>query len=397
LPIEHEPKSGSRKPLHGVTFRQFTVTIILTGLVVVMAAAILQVAVFAQLSPILKESPALWWLRYLTWTPSTLRLVGGIIISVGLLDILIAQPQAIDYARERLDEALQGRTDEFRELFEELLQRNVDRKEFLSTLPEETLDRAHANIIRILTQQDFREMGHFYPILRSQIEPLLGGLHYEKQIMNIDNRFHLDGDLQYLESRRWTRTTFHTWSDASIDIGFERRLKPLGLQTPGWLYELESYVINGQSEDLPPMSSETEARGICVVRCEDIRTIRSGQVMTVERREIVRIPVDDTLQWHIREQRSLRELQVSCTFNQEVHPRLTVSGFQMDGRDFGASEGNQDCHLEWEGWMLPHHGFTISWNDPRTLGLFASPDRAPVETSETEEPSVASHSEGLVA
>lgn len=343
-----QARSESKK-LRGLIFKQWVVILFLAALALIGTSYYFE-------KP-LKDKGA-------SWVANLARYVGSLALGAALVDFAVGLPQVMDYATDRLDDALQGRSDEFRRLFEELLERNVDRIEFLSTLPSEKLEHAHANIIRILGKMEFRPTGRFYRTLRQDIEPLLGGLHYETQTCTFTNAFYQTDSLFYLDSVRWSRTEFHTWTGARIDVGFERHLQPLGDMPPEWLYELECYKVDDVEEPLPQMASSRAPSGAHIVVLHDERDITPGQVVVVERRERVRIPATDIIQWHVRPGRSLRHLNVVCTFtNASVFPKLHVKGFAEDNRQ--PSQGPSDCNVVWDGWMLPHHGFTISWNDPR--------------------------------
>ncbi len=298
-----------------------------------------------------------------------LDLLGGTLFVVGSVNILIEFKSAIAYARERLREALNEHSEEFKRLFDELLERDIDNKTMLEKIPDARLEKAHANIVKILSRSDFRERGMFYKTLRKDIEPLLGGVHYETANFVINNYFRKEGDLEYIESNRRIHFTIESHKEMGFDVIQERILWPVHGKTPEEIYQLDLVKVDDKvllSRDdgkleLHPHYEELKD-GECKYVFDGPKVvITPGKIFRMDINERVLVPKTDIISWTVRRGLSLRKLTVNCTFDEQCFPYLQIRGFPDEGQP-EPSAHEKSCDItDWNGWMLPFHGFTIKW------------------------------------
>lgn len=309
---------------------------------------------------------------------SGMNFIGSTLFIVGFVDILIEIPTFIGYINDRLREALKAHKSDFIAIFEELHQRDIDDKEFLARVSTSKLEKAHANIVRIISKADFKENGMFYTTLRRDIEPLLGSVHYESASFNITNKVIREAGAIYIESQRNIYFVFESHKVTDVAFEFQRTLRPLDGKDPSELFFYDKFEIDGdilldRSKgllDLHPAPDAQKDGNIRFSLDAGKRQIAPGQSIHVFRSERAYIPVTDVIMWRIRKGLSLRRLTVNCTFDEALYPHIYVNGFP--GYENEPPESEKYCGLEWNGWMLPYHGFAIDWSEPARETLLAS-------------------------
>ena len=203
----------------------------------------------------------------------------------------------------------------------------------------------------------------FYRTLSRVIEPLLGGPHIESLDTKIENNFVNKDGVACLVSDRTTTLVFHTNNDATIDVGFTREMRSIAGLANSSLYELRRLEVDG--DELPVASLEHEDRGATIqFRYVHDSAMVANDTLRVYIKERLVLPTNDVIYWKVREDRSLRRLNVHCKFDLPVHPQLLVYGFPADGAARRPNQYEDSCDIEWEGWMIPHHNFTIKWDSP---------------------------------
>jgi hypothetical protein len=148
-----------------------------------------------------------------------------------------------------------------------------------------------------------------------------------------------------------------------VNLGFVRRLRCIPGVEAEDLYRLQKLLVDGQPVDEWDLKNGDSPYGREVRLTAKVH-IEADQVLLVEREETVMVPVDDAFNWFVAEGKSLRRLQVTCTFDRDVFPQITANGIS-ENRDYPKMEKSRECSLDWRGWMLPRHGYVIWWSRPQ--------------------------------
>ncbi len=321
-----------------------------TQLILVLAMAV--IIYLGSGSPIVKGNPDF---------ANFLRVLGVSGLTLFLVNLLLELPDIRNY-NERL-------------LSIQLKKALIFDTSFLKNISRDKLEDAHANIVRILNGSTFYKNGAFYRNLRTQVEPLLGKIHYEKAKLIIKNQVVEYDGVKYIQSNRWIRYEFHTRCSERIDLGYGRMLKTLPGINDQEIYKLNYLCIDGQTPlidkkkgimSIQAESVEKEGGRISfkVPLIRDIEVVdeQRGKHVAVERDETVLLPLTDVYIWTVEEGKSLRDLDVEFSFKEEACPRIYVFGFP-DSNVQAAVMTDKEIHLSWSGWMLPHHGFFITWDN----------------------------------
>lgn len=292
-----------------------------------------------------------------------LRTIGASFFAVGFVDVLLGLPNFVKYMRSRIQEALIEHGPVFTQLFNDLLERDISSPGFLSTLSDEAIDKARHNLIVVREKADISATWQSSRTLANDIEPLLAGVTYKNLKVDVTNEVLRDRATPYIRSTRYYRAEYITQAERSLDLGFRRKLRPLDGFTSAEQYHLvELLVDNKPCDKTVTYAPADNGDGMATLELPCI--VRPGQTLVIERREVALLPASDIYIWVCRPQRSLLCLNVDCRFtNEDLYPLIAPLGFPK-GDGGKPREDAREAHLTWEGWMLPHHGFVLSWNDP---------------------------------
>lgn len=292
------------------------------------------------------------------------RAIGGSMLLAGMVSVGLEWQWTMEYVEQRLQGALNRHGPEFLALFDTLVSREIDSQAFLKNLSRDEpdkADRVHANLIKIANGIEFPVSGSFYRLLKRDIEPLLGLPHYEELDITIDNT--VIDEHHMLSHRTWT-ATLHSWTDVDMPLKYEKIFRAVDGVKPDELWQVLSFRIDGKPAELPLKPAELTPHGYRVCAGHTVHIPADTRVV-VEREELLHVPLDDVLQWHVSPGRSLKSLRVGCHFDRKVNPRVSCRAFGDDlGRSRRIVEKQRYCTLQYDGWMLPFQGFVIRWDVP---------------------------------
>jgi|GEM_PF-4283506 len=331
-------------------------------------------------------SPAPWYASQVT--VSLLATVGATLLVLGSVDIFVQTEGTIVYFEERLKAALEetrpglegtvhdavgsafgDNNDRWGEMLNRAMLRDIGDPTLLQSLKDGSpaeFARLRVNTARVAMEMDLATVGEDGELLRvmhDEIEPLLGHPHFEGMLIKYDCRVVRDCGEPHIAVRRSMEATVHSLNTTTVDLGFETRVRRIRGIDDNTLYHLESFTVNGEERVAPEdCDRRTEGERINVRVPLSVR-MEHGEALELRRVERLVVPLGDVFTWSVRPERSVRSIHVICGFNEEVYPRLTAHGF---GTIRTIEENPMDCSLRFVGWMLPHQGFVISWNDPCT-------------------------------
>lgn len=315
----------------------------------------------------------IWWSPDLVsefwWTvPGLLaklvRFVGATGVAVFGLDLLLDFQMSIKYIEKRMSGVLTQNKDYFRNLLNEVLQRNIEDKSFLTTVTRPVLESTHANIVEILSGGSFPHTGTFYRTLRKHIEPLLVAPHVENADYNFV--FNWDADRHAFMSTRKISQTFHSNSACDeVDIGFKKTIEVVPRFSADEHYSLKSFRVDGKeySDRLRGPDRSDDGKTYTWELELKVPIAANGQVKTY-RRESVLADAPDMLDFRMRQGRSLKHLTVNAEFDAPVEPRLIVYGFSGSDSECEPNNEATHCDVDWQGWMIPDHSFVLRWESP---------------------------------
>ena len=281
-----------------------------------------------------------------------LRLFGSTAFAVGFLSPLARMPSVMAFVDERV---------------EGILERDVGNPRFLSKLGTEVLETAHLNILKVLLNGCFETTERSpYRTIRTKIEPLLTDVVYKELYIRLNNQVVRDADHCYIESHRLYRKTFVSPEDRVLDLGFRRHLRKISGKTEDDILRVTSVKVDGTTiGDYTITWEEDPHNGDYIASMHLETATKAGVPLVIEHRETTLLPAWDIYQWRCPESRSLLKLTLNCTFTEKVCPKVSWRGFAYDGSQ--PDETETSSNFTWEGWMLPDHGFILSWNDPTLI------------------------------
>lgn len=301
-------------------------------------------------------------------------------VTVGIVRFLLTMQDTRNYFE-----------DIFHESVSDLVENRFENKKFVEKLSEDTVDKLHYELVKRSANIDFSFDSTFFQTMRKEIEPLLGKTHFEHLDVHINNFFkEIDGN-PYIESVRRIDTTFHTRTTDEFELIKSKIVRQVDGIDKSDLYKLRSIKIGPPEADEDDMEDFEFTMGEpeAIKAREDLKdsyrftvsipikiTVEphdpTGKFLRVIRKETVLLPVNDVIRWTISEGRSLRKLSVYCGFDKKVNPTLWLFGIEKDPTNpkfSGYSKKKPinhafECYTkEWEGWMLPKHGFVIGWDE----------------------------------
>lgn len=297
---------------------------------------------------------------FITISTSTIIYVATAILTIAVVRFLIGLKDTRTY--------FQGI---FHQSLADILEKKYDKKEFVDDLSDETVNKLHYELVKRSSGIEFKYDSSFFKTMRTKIEPLLGAIHYDWLKVEIDNKI-VRGDTPHIISTRTLKMCYHTRTSDTYDLGFSQRiLKQIEGIENTQLYRIDNLEIEGQKIDVTlrePSELENGELQYALPLHRDIEVAdpEKGERIQVKREETLILPLDDSIRWTIAPDKSLRQITVHCTFNEPVHPTLWLFGIQREQEgsyDPQEPENKEDrCFIyEWKGWMLPSHGFIISW------------------------------------
>lgn len=307
------------------------------------------------------------------WFSALTRFIAGAVVAAGVVNVLMDSRTTMGWVEDRLETVLQ-RDNYFETLIQKVLTRNVDDPNLLAEVGHGVLERAHANIVRILNEnRGFPTDGGFYRTLRTQVEPLLGAAHIELFDETIRNRFVKVDGTPYICSERTRKSTYHARNPTRVDVGLGRTISKIPGLSFDQTYRLRLFSVNGVPYDVGQLAviDDPSDPNYVVTFEHEVPVNPSpegpGEKVEVYQRESLLIPAADMTDWRVRDGRSLRQLKVNCRFDGDVFPRIFTYGFPENGVEPKPNEDERQCDIDWKGWMVPHHSFVIKWNGPMAI------------------------------
>lgn len=259
----------------------------------------------------------------------------------------------------------------------DILEHKLGKRDFVEKLSEDTIEKLHYELVKKSAGIEFPFQSSFYRTMRNDIEPLLGKTHYDSLSLNIHNKIKSNEKGYYIESKRTMKMVLHARTSGSFPIGFTRILRPIEGFKPEALYKLDQYSIDGEDlmDEVMITGPVALSNGAFKFESTYEREVNieaastDGKHINIIRNETLFLPMEDSIRWTVGAVKSLRQISIHCTFDKIVYPRLLVFGLQRDPAKFSGylpkEPQNDDCQCyidDWRGWMLPKHGFIITWN-----------------------------------
>lgn len=307
---------------------------------------------------------------------AALRLIGTSAFAVGGVRIFFEIPSITEYIENRMSKVLLSHRPFFSSVMNDLLRRSIVDPAFIGNLGRKELEAARHRILEALQHSPIAQTAPPYIVLTEKIEPLLSQGVLTSFTVNLTNEY-VTTPSPHLKSRRYYESVYSCPRNEKFVVRFKHTLQTVDGIPNKSLCKVHAISVNGVPQDKRRIVRNTDkVTGALTVKFESELAVQPGQTVTVTREETVLVPAYDTNYIHtVAENRSMSRLTLDCRFtNVEVYPNVRLLGFGEDG-DGNPRKDPYHCHLEWNGWMIPHQGFLLRWRHPGAVTT-ASPSRA---------------------